>query len=522
MNKKQASFLCFLTLGVFLFLFLLSGTFFFRKDLTQDGIYSLSDFSKNLHLQISDRVDITYFVSPQLSRTHPLPREAADFLREYEAHSRGKIRFNQRDPGRTGDLRRVESLGIIPWQMEVNEGNVTTIATVYSGILIEYLGRERVIPLVLSLERLEYQVSSQIYSLVHAIPREIGILAANPRKDWAQDYGLLQGELFFAGYVTRVFHPGQEIPPTLPLLFVLGGLDVLDEYDLYPIDRYIGGGGNVLFAVDSIFVDPLGSFEVIPLEDWGLLAMLAQYGVILHRALVLDRHSLQLSFQVQRGGLTEVETLAYPHWVAVQDQGGNPRSPLGRNFGGLDLHWPSPLELHPPLGVSAEPLFTSSAQAWLQRDAFITNPTLGRELELEEPQTRGLQILGAALEGVFPSFFDDPYNEGPLYNRPEERRPGRIIVIGDEDFAGALAQLSRSEERNMRFLLRAAEWLSGNDELLALLDKSGQSGRLDRIGDAERRETVMAFSRRINLVFMPLGIILAGWIIIRRRRRHEL
>ena len=179
MAKNQARLLTLLALAAFVLAFLISNRVFFRIDMTRDRAYTISEASRNLHREISDVVTITYFVSDRLSYAHPLPGEIADLIREYASHSRGRIRFIQRDPSRAEITREVEALGIIPQRIQVVERNETTVATVYSGILIEYLDRESVMPVVFSLETLEYDLSSRIRSLVRNTERVLGVIVAD-------------------------------------------------------------------------------------------------------------------------------------------------------------------------------------------------------------------------------------------------------------------------------------------------------------------------------------------------------
>ena len=132
-------------------------------------------------------------------------------------------------------------------------------------------------------------------------------------------------------------------------------MEELDDWALYRIDRYIQLGGRVLFALDSLLVDLMQGMEIRLTHDQGLLAMAAFYGALVLPALVLDRSSLQISFQ-SRFNPGEVITMLYPHWIAVQEQYGNPHHPISLNFNGLYLYWTSPLELHPPDGINGAPL----------------------------------------------------------------------------------------------------------------------------------------------------------------------
>jgi len=528
MNRNQARIIALLSAAIILLLFLLSGRLWFRLDLTRNKAYTISEVSKNLYREIADQVTVTYFVSERLSRAHPMPGEIGDLLREYAAHSRGKIRFIQKDPSDAEVAGGLEGIGIAPQQIQLVEKNEVTVATVFSGILIEYLDKESVIPVVFSLDTLEYDISSRIRAMVRDIEREIGVIVGDAYKQWSSEYALLNQELVISGFRVRLFNPGEEIPPSLPALFVLGGAEDLDEYSQYLIDRYITGGGNVFFALDGIFVDRT-FLDARIINDKGLLAMLANYGVVLRPALVLDMSALTIRFQTQSGYATIIQTVRYPHWISVREDGGNPDQPLTARFEGLDLYWASPLELYPPPGVEGEILFTSSENTWLQEDWLIANPMYIQLFEEEAEETWGTKILGASLSGIFPSAFEGrprPQREGEeqdasgedLYDPPVEKKPARIIVVGDTEFAGTLMQSNRGEDRNLGFLIRVADWLSNDEDLVAIRGREGIAGRLDRIADGEKRDMVMALSRTINTIIIPLGVIAAGLFFVFRRR----
>ena len=516
MSKKQARIICFLSLIVFLLALLISNRLFFRLDFTKDKAYTISEASRNLYKEITDEVRITYFVSNKLRQAHPIPEEIANLLREYAAHSRGKIRFIQKDPAKEELLREVERLGILPQQIQLTERNEITVATVYSGILIEYLDGELVIPIVFSLDTLEYDLSTRIRSLVRRVDREIGIIVGDSYKQLNSEYVLLHQELILSGFRVRQINPGNEIPASLPALFVLGGVEDLGEEELFYIDSYILGGGNVFFALNGIFVDTRGSFEARAMQDSGLLAMLANYGVIVHPAMVLDRIALNITFQAQTRIGNVVQTVRYPEWIGIPQQGGNPDHPVTASFSGTDLYWASPLELVPPENVTGEILLLSSNQAWLQRNRFITNPNYIMQFEEELEETRGTKILAASLSGLFPTAFPEAVIEGS--NGSANRKPSRIIVVGNSHFAGVLMRVNRGEERNLSFLIRAADWLSNDEDIVAIRRRVGAAGRLDRIMDHEIRDRVMTLSRSINTIIVPLGVIILGCFLLWKRR----
>ncbi|MDR1031227.1 MAG: GldG family protein [Treponema sp.] len=502
---------------------LVSRRLWFRIDLTKNHAYTISEVSRKLYTEIPDQVRITYYLSDKLAAMHPLPGEIEDLLREYAAYSRGKIRFIRRDPAKAGLDQAVERLGIQAQQIQTVERDQASVATVYTGIAIEYLDQVEVLPVVFSLETLEYDLTSRIRSLVRGLDRELGVIVADTYRQWTSDYQYLNQSLAQSGFRVRLINGGDEIPDALPVLFVLGGTEDLDEWALYRIDRYIQGGGKVLFALESVFIDTQGNLNARLLMDKGLLAMVSWYGATVKPELVLDRSALPLQYQTQNpSGAIQIHLVRYPHWIGILEENGNKQHPLTAQFSGVDLFWSSPLELNPPDQVSGEPLFTSSPEAWLQTKDFTVDPVMGAALfEREALDTKGVKVLGAALSGRFPSYFANlpkPVREGAAEELPElpaASQESRIIVIGDTDIA---SNFTRGEPRNFDFLVQAASWLGNDDDIIGIRNRENQGGRLDKILNEEKRVMAMVFARIINVVCIPLGVVVVGVCFAWRRR----
>ncbi|MDR3341530.1 MAG: GldG family protein [Treponema sp.] len=524
MTKKQVTIITVLTVAALILGLLISRRLWFRLDLTKNKAYTISAVSRNLYTEIPDQVRITYYISEKLSAIHPLPGEITDLLREYAAYSRGKIRFTVRDPAKAGLVQAVEQLGIQPQQIQTVEQDQASVATVYTGMVIEYLDELEVLPVVFSLDTLEYDLTSRIRSLVRGTERDVGVIVGDSYKEWTRDYPYVNQAFGQSGFNVRLINPGDEIPDTLPALFVLGGTEDLDTWALYRMDRYIQGGGKVLFALEGVYVNTQGSFEARVMTDKGLLAMVSFYGATVKPELVLDKAALMIQYQTTGpSGGRQIRMARYSHWIGILEERGNRNHPVTARFGGVDLFWPSPIELNPPESISAEPLFTSSPEAWLQTRDFATNPDITYLFEREAPDTKGVKILGAALSGKFPSWFADvpkPTREGvtdALPDLPAETTPSRIIVIGDTDMASTFMQYTRGQ-RNLDFLLQAVGWLGNDDDIIGIRNRQIQAGRLDKIIDQEKRGRAMMLSRIINVVFVPLGVIILGIFLTWKRR----
>jgi ABC-type uncharacterized transport system involved in gliding motility auxiliary subunit len=525
MNKRQAGILCALSISALLLGFLLSRRLWFRLDLTRGRGNTISTVSRNLRNEIppEDEVRITYYISDKLASLHPMPGEIEDLLRDYASWSRGRIRFIRRDPVRAGMAAELERLGLIPQQIQTVEQDQASVATVYSGVMIEYLDQAELLPLVFSLETLEYDISSRIRSMLRGTERQIGVLVGDSYRQWNGAYRPLAQALGQSGYRVRLIGPGEEIPTALPVLLVLGGAEDLDEWSLYRIDYYIRSGGRVFFALEGVYVDTEGNLEARLMEDRGLLAMVSFYGATIVPELTLERRARTMEYQIQApNGALQFKIVQYPHWFGVFRENASPSHPVTANFSGLDLYWPSHISANPPFGVEGEVLLTSSAESWVLADEYVTNPELGYLMGGDEGT--GPRTLALSLSGIFPSWFDGvakPEREGEeLPDSPPVPAPSRIIVVSDTDMVTSLLDYTRAVY-NLDFMIRALDWLGNDNDLIEIRGRLSRTGRLDKIAAAEAKYRAMGFAQGLNVVFLPLALIGGGLLFAWKRGKNN-
>lgn len=527
MNKKQTMIITALSLLVLALALLVSSRLWFRLDLTRNKVYTISPASRELSREIPGELRLTYFLSDELKNAYSVPGEVEDILREYAARSRGKIRVAVKDPVKSGMQYSVEELGVAGRQMQVVERNQATVAVVYSGILIEYLDKSSVIPWVSGSETIEYDLTSRIRSLVNESERHVGIVVGDNGKIYDNDYGYVSNALQSAGYRVSVVYPDYEVPDTLPALFVFGGGDDLTENALYRIDRYIQLGGKALFATDALVADE--QLSIRPAEG-GLLAMLKTYGAAVETQFALDTSSNIVQAETP-GAPGRIQLIRYPFWVSALGEYGNRLQPITSTFGGLDLYWPSPLTLDAPSGVEAEVLFTTTEDAWLQTENFNIQPGQSWAWVAERETTAGAKTLAAALTGTFPRYFQTkPPADGieahdaaqigdSLPDMPETAKEARIIVVGDAEMGQSRLLEQTRSQRNLDFLVAAADWLSNDDDIIGIRSRASGGGRLDRIIDEEKRAAAMGFSHVLGVVVMPLAVVVLGFVVAGRRKK---
>lgn len=508
-----------LTVGIVVLVALNSALFFFRLDLTENNAFTISEVSRNLFAEIPQQVNITYYVSDRLRNRAVETQQIVDILNEYAAYSRGRINVRVVDPQEEGAAQRAEQLGVVPQQIQVIEENQQSLAVVYTGIVISYLDDHETLPVVFDPATVEYRLTSTIRNLVQGEQDVVGLLLGSDNETLQENYQLL-GNRLSENFEVRPIQQGQNIPPEVTVLFVLGGSG-LEEFDLYPIDQYIMNGGSVLFAVDGVTVDLQRTFGASAPENMPVLDMLAGYGARVEQELVLDTANQRIPVR-QPSGRVMVQTLEpYPHWVSIRRPGTNRENPITARFPGLDLYWPSPISV---TADNAEVLLETSPESWLMREEFAINPAQPFAFERERSETQGRHVVGVALTGELESFFADgevPTREGVErdWSDPVGETDGaRLVVIGDSEFASNLIQFTESRY-NLDFAENALTWLSNEEDLLEIRTRTTRDVRLTAIEDPGLRRTVARVAEVVNIYIMPLLVI--GYGVLRFMRRRE-
>jgi gliding-associated putative ABC transporter substrate-binding component GldG len=530
--KKRAEIVVFLLgLAIILLAALNSSRFFARLDLTESKAFSISRVSKKLFQEIPEQVHITYYVSERLRKLYAFPQAIEDLLQEYAAYSRGKIRVESLDPLAVGEVTRAEQYGVLPQQIEVVERDETSLAKIYTGIVIQYLDRHETIPLAVRTDALEYELTSRIRKAVSGEERVVGILLGDARRDLQQEYGRLLGGLS-ADFRVLPLTPGQDVPAEVDALFVIGNSD-LGEFELFPIDQYLMRGGRALFAVDGVAVDFMRGLVASKLLNNPTLAMLASYGVKVEPELMADKYCQNFRLPTQILGQVMWQVLdKYPYWITVAGQFASSDNPITAHFTGLDLYWASPLTLSAlgersaTGGAVVEPLITSTPDGWtLDEEPFDTNPEAARMLLFSEPENAGTRVLAASLRGELASWFrgkDIPTREGESrawQSVVATAKDARLVVVGDADFASNLMDFTEAAY-NVGFLTNAAEWLSNSEDLLSIKTRLSRDVRLNRIQDPDHRRAAVLTTEIVNVALIPLAIVGFGVarLLLRRKK----
>jgi len=475
-----------------------STRFFTRFDLTTTRANSISDASRSLFQEIPEDVQITYYVSERLAERFPTPQEIMDLLDEYASSSRGRIRVAVEDPGSEDSDRSPDSLGIVPHQLQVTEEGEQTFAVVYSGIAISYLGRYRTIPFVFSTATLEYELTSTIRDIVANRKKTVRVVIGDESRTLDTDYSYVASQLA-QSYDVRDLAAGEPVPDDVDALVVIGG-ENLDGEGVEALRSYLDRGGSALLAVDSSRVALDRGLVATPVGDAPIRDLLQENGVTLGKEMVLDESYKQIVVQESSAGYSVQRVLPYPLWVSTIEQYTSADHPVTARFTGLNLFWPTYLELADDSPGAI--IVGSTARAWLMPAPYRTNPQDAAYFQATAADTRGQYGFVAVV----------PVESGEA--------TGRLMVVSDSDFMdNRLIQATDSAE-NLSFVESSVQWLANDEDLLGIRTRSVRDLRLNNIEDPRQKRATVVFAQVLNIYAIPAVVVLIGVLRFLRRRRR--
>ena len=490
-----------------LFLFVLDSSFFyFRSDVTRQKKFSLSEYSKTLLSEIDQPLSITYYRNKELLSILPQVRDVDEYLSSFAGHT-SFASYLMLDPVKEKKEKLLEAVGIYPQNIKTSTEARTSFSSVYSAVVIEYLGKTEVIPFASNVQTLEYQLCVKLNSIVRGKMLGVQVLCANEfelEKNYAYIMPLLQSQGISA---LQTFLPsnGAAIPFTalekVPLL-VLGtsSFSLDDSNDLL---GFIRNGGKAFVATTPYAVD-MTTWEVKESHrDWGVNA-LQELGLYYKNTLTADSSCFDICFDSSKGGdgsSQKSEYVKYSYWPIIPPEEG------ARD--GMILTWPCAIESEPSVceeeGFSVKPLLITNKSSWQSKKVmgnFLTNPfSASSSAESGEEQ------------GAFPVAVE-------LYRKDAESPS--VIVFGDQYcFSANILPYISSEQmldtRSLDFIVSSVIRLNGEEELLRLKNKNNVDTSLYKIS----AETFASYKKQTLgfVCLLPAALLLLLWLLTFMQRR---
>jgi ABC-type uncharacterized transport system involved in gliding motility auxiliary subunit len=529
-----------------------------RLDLTGGREFTVAKATKDVLRELRDLTTITVYMSSDLPpQLVTLRREISDLLDEYRTYGRGRVQVEFVDPAQDPQTeQRLRGLGIPQIMAQTVEKDQLQVVNIYLGIVVSYLDRQEVIPVVQDTYSLEYDLTSAILKVARQEEYAIGILSGPTEHDLMKHLqglrDLLQKQ--FQVQAVNLREGEDEVPAEIDLLIVAGPNRVPERVQ-FRIDQFLMRGGRVIVMLDPIRLPEDGSLQAIPLDS-GLEGLLTHYGVRPQKAMVLDRAlCAQASFS---GGYIRY-TLPYPYWPKAVPDLLNRADPITSRLESLVLPWTAPLELDvpadpgdpigkvremakadrqareemarrmgatlPPEEEQPEPAPGSTADAAgapVTASVLVrTSPratTLTGRYDLSPQQNfptspAASQVLAVGLRGRFTSYWADrpaPAAPGDTTGATAGATPKltespdtRLLVIGNAQFATDTF-LGQFPENSV-FLLNAVDALTLGDRLISIRSRGATDRPLKAVSDATKSTLKL-----VGILGAPLLVIAVG------------
>ena len=316
-NRKTFTIYVAIAIAAVALLNIVGRSWFFRLDLTDGQVYSLSSSSQAVLSKVDDLLTAKVYFSKNLPGRYGNNRRfLQDILEEYAAYSDGNLRFEFYQPENDEKLAaEAMKYGIQPVQLQVVENDKLEIKRVHMGLVFLYEDQREVIPVVQTTTGLEYEITSKIKKMVDDQKQVIGIAQFEGQEGGSENIRAQLSETYQVQQVPMA----SAVAADVSLLFVSGVTDSISADELKHLTDYVDRGGNLFLAqskIDASLQTQQGQPIVSNLYD-----VLDMYGVSLEDNLVLDEFCNNITVTQQRGFFRINTAVAYPFFPIIRDFG---------------------------------------------------------------------------------------------------------------------------------------------------------------------------------------------------------
>ena len=529
----------------------------FRIDLTEEKRYSLHPSTLQL-LEGIDRplhVDILLTGEQLPGGMRRLQKSIEETVRTFNAYSAENITVSYFDPLEVTDSLKEEFIytladyGIRPTNLFVNKATGQQEQLIFPGILVSddtyetgalILKGERGMSaeqtLNASIENLEFEIAQAIQKLLY--PQKTALAMIIGHGELAEDDGFGMVEALNGRYELFKVPMEQakkvEDLSSFAAVFILGPDSTFSDRELFLLDQYVMGGGNLVVASEG------ASLDLSQLAGQGALALpqensldriLFRYGIRVNKDLIQD-----LNFgviPVMGGNFGNQEQLVPLPWPYHFQAGRMYSHPITKGLDQVNFRYSSSLDTVKADGVKKTPLLFSSDRSRILPLPHLVSLTAFQEPPLESEFSLQNLPLAYLLEGEFTSLFKnrfvpEEFAGGSVKNSGK----GKVLVLGDASVFQSQINLSNQEPlplgedplaqttyANKQFLENILQYLTDSEGIIATRTKVLQIRPLNKVKVAEEKQMWQLINLGIPVLFLGLMGGLIGLLRVKRFSR---
>ena len=525
---------------------------FFRIDLTEEKRYSIKSETQHILENLDDEIHVEVYLEGKLNASFQRFQKAIlETLEEFRIYSKNKITYAVSDPtaamsekARNEFMADLARRGIQPTNIIDTRDGQREEKIIFPGVIVSYEGLEKGVMLLKgnkagtpeqeinqSIEGVEYEIISAIYSLVNTDRKQVGFVSGHGELDSLHSFSL-RSELLEVYDVLDVNLAAQRDLEHVDVLIVAKPTQRFSEPDKFVLDQYVMQGGKVLFLIDRVNA----SMDSAARDDYfagpnnlNLDDQFFKYGVRINPDLVQDRRSgMYPVITGQVGGKPRMQLMEWPFFPLI---GQFANHPITRNLDAVLSRFCNSIDTVKAEGVKKTPLLMTSPQARkISTPVHINVNELRKNLRDEDYTTQFIPI-GILLEGKFSSLYKSRFPPAGFEGaeKIDESPPTKLVIIADGDIARndvnprnnqpqplGFDPLTNRTFANKDFLLNTLAYLTHEDGLIQARNKEVKIRPLDKTKLKEGRLKWQVLNLAVPLV------LLVGYGVLRfylRKRR---
>ncbi len=501
---------------------LVANSLFFRVDLTEEKLFSLSTASKDVVQNLENRLTVKVFASKDMpAQLKDIERFLGDLLANYRRYGGGNFHYEFIDPGNDKDLEKeAADYQIAAFPVEVWSKDKREQMMVYFGMSFLYGDKQETIPAVQSTAGLEYNITSIIKRISSQQSKKIGFLTGHGEPSPFEKMTMASNILQDNYQITTVDLSAEDmVPADVDVLLIVEPQAALSDADKVKVDQFIMGGGGLGWMGSKTHVE----MQQMQAQRLPLMMdpMTEHYGFRINEDVVADAQCGQVMVPTR---MFFQQAVKYPFLPMVTTF--NKKHPITKDLEVISLLFPSSVDTSITIpGVERSVLFKSGAKSFVEMGPRF-NISVRRQYSRDGAEfDRAFVPLGVALEGKFTSFYagkeipvDDNGEPVIAMDRLAMESPDdtRMFAMGDGRF---LMDEYRPNAANINLLMNVVDWLANDTGLIELRSREVLMRPLK-----EQSPTQMQVWKLFNWFLPPILVILLGlvyWQIRRNTRKRE-
>ena len=492
-----------------------STKYFVRFDATDSKLFSISQSTKNIIGDLEDDIIIEIFFSDNTPPNLIEPKQTAlDLLEEYAKESKGKIKIDIKNPQDSDFETSAANRNIRQIQYSEFSQDRFSVAQGYLGIAFVKGDDIESIPVIASLDNLEYEATSKILKLGGNKSGKIGFFTKFPEGsiEGASVFDQYSDISDFLGvqYLTEEIDlsEGQPIDPEeFSVVVIFEPKSNFTEREFFEIEQYALKGGRLVIFEDLMKL--VSEEPVLYSTNNNLNDLISKFGIEVEKKVLLDE-----SFTPIRSNSGPI---AYPYWVLTTSEGVNSEIPPLNEIEAITFLWANPLKKTEVKNLNYTELITTTQFAWTEEGEILN--IYFKDFVPDNPKK---YVISYLIEGEYNAAYAEqiPSLEGVEDKRSTEDEilkssdNVKVVVFGDADFISN--NYINVNEQNPVLFLNLIDWLANAEELSSIRSKSVTTRPLSSTTTDEKN-----FYKTLNSIGASVVIVGIGALIIRRRKRKK-